>query len=305
MTSGCVLCEEDRRSLYADRAYSYQGRWHDIVRCSSCGLLSLEPFPAPAEIDSFYQDPEYYQKHFDFGFSGKAYGEEGRAREYRGLLEGIRRNAAGKKMLEIGCAAGDFLDFASKNGFECTGLELSEWAVREARKKYPSLAIVRGDLSALERLEGDFDVILLADVLEHLADPVASLKKIAARLSKNGIVYLRVPSFVNSWYFPWLRSAAKRVDLGAAKGFLKLPKDTEESPPYHLHEYSTSNLKMLLNKSGLRVKAVRRFVPLPYMLLDTGSAKDKLVFYSLNVVNQLSRVLGPLGMKTDIAGEKV
>ena len=126
------------------------------------------------------------------------------------------------------------------------------------------------------------------------------------KLAENGIVYLRVPSFVSSWYFRLFRPLVVFFGsrFGSAKNFFKIP-DGRECPPYHIHEYSPSHLKMLLKHSGFCVKKVYRFVPLPYALLDTKLFVDQFLFYGLFFLDRLSRVMGFLGMKTDMVGKKI
>jgi len=93
-----------------------------------------------------------------------------------------------KKILDVGCGAGNFSERLSLCGNEIVGIESSEEAFRIAREKVP---VLFGDFLEIP-IEGCFDIVLFADVLEHMYRPELAIKK-AKLLAEEMIVC--VPNF--------------------------------------------------------------------------------------------------------------
>ena len=100
-----------------------------------------------------------------------------------------------KRVLSVGCAAGKTEEVLIKKGIEVVGVELNPEAAETARKR--GLTVLQGDASAIDiDITGDpYDCIIYADILEHLPDPVAVLKRHMKSLKPGGIVYISVPNF--------------------------------------------------------------------------------------------------------------
>ena len=90
-------------------------------------------------------------------------------------------------ILEIGCATGMTGNKLKQNlGVYVAGVELDHRAAVEAKKVLDD--VIEGDIETLVLpfREKRFDCILFADVLEHLIDPLAVLKKTRKFLKTNG-----------------------------------------------------------------------------------------------------------------------
>jgi 2-polyprenyl-3-methyl-5-hydroxy-6-metoxy-1,4-benzoquinol methylase len=100
-----------------------------------------------------------------------------------------------KDILEIGCAAGMTGNkLKKKKGGYVAGVELDSKAVVEAKKVLDE--VIEGNIETLDlSFKGrKFDCILFADVLEHLIDPLAVLKKTRQHLRSNGTVIASIPN---------------------------------------------------------------------------------------------------------------
>lgn len=112
------------------------------------------------------------------------------------VLELIPKDA--KRVLEIGCAAG-WLGNEIKRRQQCRvhGIEPNGLAAREAAKKIDKVWNVNVE-DCLDVLESaSFDCIVLADVLEHLIDPWAVLKKLRSKLTEGGTIVASIPNICN------------------------------------------------------------------------------------------------------------
>ena len=121
-----------------------------------------------------------------------------RARESAilGTIEKFHRPENGDKILDVGCGNGLFFDRLSVFG-DVQGVEPSESAVG-INSPHRSKIFV-GEFDDSFQAPHRFGLITLLDVLEHLNDPKAALKKIAGLLRNNGTCIITVPAFRALW----------------------------------------------------------------------------------------------------------
>jgi 2-polyprenyl-3-methyl-5-hydroxy-6-metoxy-1,4-benzoquinol methylase len=101
-----------------------------------------------------------------------------------------------KRVLDVGCATGYLAEVLVERGCRVTGIEADPEAARQA-EKYCERVIV-GDVEdpSLDKQldEGSFDVIVFGDVLEHLKDPLRTLKRLKLFLRPEGYVVASIPN---------------------------------------------------------------------------------------------------------------
>lgn len=267
----CELCGRDKQELYISKIYYYQGQDYDLVKCPNCGLVFVQPMPDLATIKTFY-DEKYFESDFACGMIEGDYlaAEEKRAQEYQSLIGLIKKYKAQGKLLEIGCAGGSFLALAKKAGFEVEGIDISEWAVRQAKNKY-QLKVQKGRLLELNLKTESYEVIFFADLLEHEPEPIKFLKQVFSLLKPGGLVMLKVPTYVNSIYYqiikllPW-NLVSDKLDPRLLIALKVTVSNFSRFPPYHLFEFSPSALKAIIRKSGLRVVKLKNTLIIPEFL---------------------------------------
>jgi 2-polyprenyl-3-methyl-5-hydroxy-6-metoxy-1,4-benzoquinol methylase len=101
-----------------------------------------------------------------------------------------------KRVLELGPATGYMSRVLTQRGCAVVGIELDPDMAREAARHLDRVIV--GDLETLdleaELGESRFDVIVAADVLEHLRDPLAVLRRLRGFLAPDGFFVLSVPN---------------------------------------------------------------------------------------------------------------
>jgi 2-polyprenyl-3-methyl-5-hydroxy-6-metoxy-1,4-benzoquinol methylase len=109
------------------------------------------------------------------------------------VLHELESVAARGRLLDIGCATGDFLVAARQAGWQTQGVELSAYAVEVARRH--GLDVRVGTLTEAHLPPASFDAVTMLDVIEHLSDPLSELKEVHRVLRPGGIVCLETPNW--------------------------------------------------------------------------------------------------------------
>jgi SAM-dependent methyltransferase len=284
MSVTCPLCGPGQAVIQPFR-YAFRGRYLCGVKCSTCALVFVHPQPTPEEIQSLYVE-EYFTQHTDScGAHGReAYMEaaersgSGRAEAAR-KLDRLARQYCGRRgdALEIGSGPGFLLAELRGLGWRARGLEISEYAVRHARNEL-GLDVTLGTISAEHFEPEQFDFVFMGDVLEHLPDPVDSLRIVSSWIRPTGVVLIAVPATLN------LLSARLGMALyGRTRNFKTL-----HIPPYHLFEYTPRTLTRVVAAGGLHVRRIEQStVPLRRMGLR-GSRLENLGKGSLQILAGLT-----------------
>jgi SAM-dependent methyltransferase len=196
----------------------------DVVRCSRCGHMQVEPMPADAVLAEAYgeaESEEYVEE------------EAGQRATAAAVLERLEARVDGRRLLDLGCWVGFLLAEARTRGWDGVGVEPSAFASGYARERL-GLDVRTDDLFAADLPAGSFDAVVLGDVIEHLPRPGDALDRIAELLAPGGAVALMVPD------------AGSRIarTLGARWWSVI---------PTHVHYFTRASLRTLLERHGFAV----------------------------------------------------
>jgi 2-polyprenyl-3-methyl-5-hydroxy-6-metoxy-1,4-benzoquinol methylase len=205
------------------------GDFGQIVRCSKCGLVYRNPREEDKNLLCTYKNTVDYTYNYE---------AKGRYLTFKRLVEFVSLFANAGYLCDIGCYTGVYLDLARDSGWTVLGVEPSVWASDEARKK--GLDIFTGSIEDMQYFNNNFDVITMWDVIEHLHDPLSSLKIIQHRLKKEGLLFfttMKIDSmFVKclgkNW--PW---------------FMKM----------HLYYFDSKTIVDMLKKCGFSVMCIKSY----------------------------------------------
>ena len=208
----------------------------DLVKCSSCGLVYVNP--RPVKLEELYSK-EYFDAAYMKFYGDKDAGSTQSNEPFDFRLSLIEKYRKSGKFLDVGCATGEFLLKARERGFETMGVEISGYAADIGVKKY-GLNIIKGILPDANLPPSSFEVITAGDILEHTPDPKAFLFEIRRLLKDDGILYLAVPNFASAHYM-----TMSQVGKLNNRNYFILPQ--------HLYQFTPATLKRLLRDSGLDV----------------------------------------------------
>ena len=165
-----------------------ESRGAPIRRCAECRLAFAPAEPVPGELPALYA-ASYFRG--DSGHYGDYVAEEPahrrQARRYLRRLAAAGRR--GGRILDVGCAAGFFLDEARRAGWSTRGVEVSEYASARARELLGLDVVTSSFLDA--PLGGEqFDVVTFFNVFEHLPNPRGIEARLARLVPPGGLVLL-------------------------------------------------------------------------------------------------------------------
>lgn len=187
----CPICSsKDTEEFWAMSGYK-------LIRCLRCGTV-WEP-TLPEQTLSIYDKTYFINENPKGGYANYFEGMRINRKTFSDRLKKIEDKLGKKgKLLDVGCALGDFLIEAKARGWkEIEGLELSHYAVNFARQR--GLKINEGQLDDNLYSPNTFDVVTYQDVIEHITDPMGELKKIYRILKPGGLVFFITPDIKGLW----------------------------------------------------------------------------------------------------------
>lgn len=182
----CNLCgSRSTKHLFATKDYRFlvDDRDFNVVRCTNCGLVYVNPRPDSQDIHRYYNN--------DFYNANETPEEAFRGVEERilGMAAHLKRYQTGR-LLDIGCYRGEFIYHMGRLGWETHGIEFSN--------RPPNLfnqSIFYGDIADAPFEDHVFDVITIWAVFEHVYDPRHVLQEAYRLLRPGGSIIILVPNY--------------------------------------------------------------------------------------------------------------
>ena len=141
------------------------------------------------------------------------------------------------RILELGSAHGGFVALMRWAGFDARGLELSPHIVKLSTELF-DVPIWQGRIEDQPIPAGSLDLIAAMDVIEHLPDPVATLRHCVSRLAPGGQLLLQTPQYPEHTSFEQVKAQNPH--------FLEHLKERE-----HLYLFSATSIQRLAAAAGV------------------------------------------------------
>jgi len=240
----CLLCGcATRVPIYTETRDLYvrvnaPERWN-LVRCTSCGFVYLDPQPIPEDIGKAYENYFTHQVNSETQHPPKRQSivrilldrtalsplRHQQRLINRMYLESLRPG----KLLDVGCGNGRFLAEMRDLGWEVQGVEVDAQAAEAARQVF-GIPVFIGDLEHASFHENSFDVVTLNHVIEHVYDPIKLLSECRRVLRPEGMLVVTTPNIrgLGLWFF------------GRAWAGLDAPR--------HLYVFSRRTLRVCIGK---------------------------------------------------------
>jgi SAM-dependent methyltransferase len=222
----CRLCTSEHLEEHLE------ARGFVLDRCPSCEFVQVRERPTPEQLRAIYGEAFFARSKYEDEFALR--------RENQRRMELLAQAAApGARVLDAGCATGDFIGLAGER-YDMWGLDVSAYATAEAREKHPRFAsqIFTGFVEDQRFEPRFFDAIVMWDVIEHIWDPRPVLERLVDHLRPGGSLLLSTP------------------DIGALTARLMGSRWAFMTPPEHLGFFNRLSLDFLLERTlGLRTTA--------------------------------------------------
>jgi len=155
-----------------------QGLSFRFGRCLACGFLYKDP-PVPEErLLACYRQSKADQ----WGIGASPH-----IRKYTVMRDLLEKHSRGRRVLDIGCSNGDFLDTLGPT-WQRAGVEPGASAAAAAEKR--GIAVLGATITDLDSENHQFDVITAIDVIEHIVNPIPFFKQISALLAQDGLLWI-------------------------------------------------------------------------------------------------------------------
>jgi predicted RNA-binding Zn-ribbon protein involved in translation (DUF1610 family) len=227
--SSCVVCGGALRPALRKDGF-------DLVSCPSCGMVMRARLPTRDELEEIYA-PDYFEASAEnpadgyADYLGDAERHRETARRRLSLIDGFAPSRG--RLLDVGAAAGFFVDEAIGVGWDAEGIDIAahvvEWGQREL-----DVPLRVAEVSAVQE-RGAFAAITMWDYIEHSLDPAGELARSNELLARDGIVALSTGD---------LDSVAARVSR--SRWHLLTPR-------HHNFFFSARTLVSLLERNGFDV----------------------------------------------------
>jgi cyclopropane fatty-acyl-phospholipid synthase-like methyltransferase len=194
-----------------------------VVECDQCGLGFVNPRPTITEIQKYYP-AEYYEN--PPTTSHNRYLTKRFTAEARFLRE-LEDGPGKRKLLDVGCANGDFPRFMAARGWDVEGVEISQ-----SSERITDFRVYGQEFQDIPVNEPVYDAVTAWAVLEHVHDPMSYFRKASEVVKKSGLFVFLVPNF---------QSVASRYLFC-------------EDIPRHLYFFTRETVGQYLEKTGFRLE---------------------------------------------------
>jgi len=235
----------------------YQDNKYQIRLDEKYGYYHLFPIPTKEELETYY-GREFYGNNYNKQIqdSSKEVQEEELEfinMQYEDILETIKQESPGKKIIDIGCGYGNFFKFCQDRGFKTSGFDPVQKAVDDARKK--GIDAFQADIEDFKDVVKEkYHTAVMLNVLEHLRQPHKVLTDVRDYLLEDeGLLVIRVPNEFNKLQI----IANQEYNLG----------QWWVSAPQHINYFTINHLEKLITNCGYQVILKESTFPLEMFIL--------------------------------------
>ncbi len=198
----CIICSNKNTELIFENYPGYvEGSFYDIHHCSECNTNFVDPNSIDETIyDKIYSVNEHFGYHRYKKYCSIANEEEDPLSifakidsVYFGVEQFLPKRSV-KKILEVGSGYGYLTHALRKRGYYALGVDISRNAVETAQRLFGGEFIAAPADKLKNLLKEKFDLIIAAEVIEHVKSPVDFVRNLSELLNSDGSLLLTTPN---------------------------------------------------------------------------------------------------------------
>jgi 2-polyprenyl-3-methyl-5-hydroxy-6-metoxy-1,4-benzoquinol methylase len=224
-------CGENHRQSYMSSTL-FNSKKFDYLSCTNCDVIYVHPFPNEEDYIAMY--PPSYQ--------GELINSKNLI--YDKIFDKIKTfSINAENILDYGCGYGELLFHADQKGFKTYGVEYNEKYIEILKKRYKQTSFM--SISEFDSSVNFYDIIILNNVLEHVANPNELLQKLKSKLNDKGILVVIGPienNFTIAQSFRQFFFTLKR----------KIKNNVSNHPPYHITFTNYDNQLEIFGRNGYK-----------------------------------------------------
>ncbi len=217
---------------------------YHVWRCPASATDFVWPAPDDEELKRYYDRAGWFEGGERGGYASYDAQTAGSLPMIAEVLDAFADRQAGQYVLDVGCGYGNHLAIAADRGWKCFGVEVSDHARGIASERHSDRMTLVPTIEEL--VPHEFDLVLMLDMIEHVADPYA----LFFRLFNRGLIGPKTRLVITT-------PNARSIDAVEGAGQWQY-----RHPPSHLVYYSARSLRRLLSNLQFADIQVRGTSPL-------------------------------------------
>jgi 2-polyprenyl-3-methyl-5-hydroxy-6-metoxy-1,4-benzoquinol methylase len=230
----CVLCDGRKGDVFLEWNNDYQ-----LVSCDSCSAVSanITIESNDQHLADVYSESQYKAVEDNilstYQYRKQTFGQE----RYEYCIKRLGFDESKINVLDVGCGVGYFLSVLNEYKINAFGIEVDPYQVEFCKKNNLNVT----DRSIEQFNDEEFDLIVMFDVLEHLAEPIKTFNELSAKLKSNGRIIAYTP-YIKSFAFELMQENQNLLH-----------------PFQHICFYDDISLNYLSKMSGLEIETIDNF----------------------------------------------
>ena len=224
----CVICNNSK---------NFKKKFEILTECIDCSHIFADLNLDDTNIKKIYSNDYFFGDEYINYINDRKQIEKNSLNRLK-IIKKYSRNILNKNLYEIGCAYGFFLNTIKSFFNTVSGIDLNEDAINYAKKNL-KLNVESGDLLTKKNISLEKNnIFCMFDVIEHLTNPDAYLKKISAETKEGSLLFITTG------------------DIKSINAKIKGKKWRLIHPPSHVHYFSKKTMKLILEKNGFKVLSI-------------------------------------------------
>lgn len=260
----CPLCAlETENQLLRSHTDPVLGTKYDLFLCMVCDVEHWSPMQNPGNI--WYERDERYANRNEDPILNANEKHTGTIAYINKIVPNEKRSSF--KIFDIGCGVGNFLAYADKFKYDCTGIDFDRDGIEVGKRVFGLSKLYADDLNGYtsKHPEEKFDLVTFFDVFEHIEDHNSFTESVKTYLNPGGYIALSTP-FRHGAH--WL-----------------MPHDL---PPRHLTRWDIQSQSAYFEKRGFTIVEAKKLpATIPFITMKLRWKYGK--YFNFNLVGKIKK----------------